>query len=318
MSRGLGWFVLRRLAAMVLVVFAVTALTFLIFNVIPNNDPAVRMAGKNPKQGQLDAIRREWGFDKSLPEQYVVTMRKVFTGDLYSYKRREDVVDRVAEGIPRTASLALGAGLLMLAAGIALGTIAALRAGRWPDRLITAFSVVGMSLPAFWVGALVSYYLGSKAGIIPPGGYTPFADSPLDWAWHLLAPWAVISLLFIGIYARVLRSDLIDALSSPHVQAARAKGLPERQVIRRHALRTALIPMVTLWGLDVALILGGGGLLTETVFDIGGVGQYFAESVAVQDVPPVLAITMFSTVVIVVMSALLDIAYAWLDPRIRR
>ncbi len=312
-------FIIRRILAMVLVLFAVSVLVFSIFNVIPGGDPAVRMAGKNPTDTQIAAIREEWGFNESVPTQYVRTMQKVFNGDLISYSTQENVIDRIVDGIPRTLSLAAGAAVLMLLGGIALGTLSALKPNSLSDRLINGFAVIGISLPVFWLGSVVSYYLGSKAGLIPPGSYVPISEGGIgQWAYHLLAPWIVLAVLFIGIYSRVLRGDLVDALRSDHVRTARAKGLGERQVITKHGLRTALIPMITLWGLDVGLLIGGGAVLTETVFDIDGVGAYFADSVGTLDVPPVLAITLFGAVVIVVLNALIDILYAFLDPRIRR
>lgn len=312
-------FILRRIVAMVLVLFAVSVLVFAIFNVIPGDDPAVRMAGKNPTATQIEAIRKEWGFDQSLPTQYVKTMEKVFSGDLISYSTRENVVDRIKEGIPRTAALAFGAAIFMLLGGIALGTLSALKPNSKSDRVINGFAVIGISLPVFWLGSMVSYYLGSKAGIIPAGGYVEISEGGIgQWAWHLVAPWIVLAVLFIGIYSRVLRGDLVDALRSDHVRTARAKGLDERRVITRHGLRTALIPMITLWGLDVGLLLGGGAVLTETVFDLDGVGAYFADSIGTLDVPPVLAVTLFGAFVIVVLNAIIDILYAFLDPRIRR
>lgn len=312
-------FILRRIVAMVLVLFAVSVLVFAIFNVIPGDDPAVRMAGKNPTATQIEAIRKEWGFDQSLPTQYVKTMEKVFSGDLISYSTRENVVDRIKEGIPRTAALAFGAAIFMLLGGIALGTLSALKPNSKSDRVINGFAVIGISLPVFWLGSMVSYYLGSKAGIIPAGGYVEISEGGVgQWAWHLVAPWIVLAVLFIGIYSRVLRGDLVDALRSDHVRTARAKGLDERRVITRHGLRTALIPMITLWGLDVGLLLGGGAVLTETVFDLDGVGAYFADSIGTLDVPPVLAVTLFGAFVIVVLNAIIDILYAFLDPRIRR
>jgi peptide/nickel transport system permease protein len=312
-------FILRRLVAMVGVLFAVSVLTFLIFNVIPNSDPAVRMAGKDPKPGEVAAIRHTWGFDKPLPDQYVITMKKVFTGDLVSYTDRENVTQQIGEGLPRTLFLAIGAGIVMLLGGVALGTLSALKSGSWLDRLTGAGAVVGMSMPVFWIGALVSYYLGSQLGIIPPGGYETIAQGGvLGWLWHLIAPCIVLAILFVGVYSRVLRSDLLGAMGADYVRTARSKGIPEKQVVVRHGLRTALIPVITLWGLDVGLLLGGGAVLTEKVFDLGGVGQYFADSVDSLDVPPVLAITMFAAVMIVVLNAAVDILYAALDPRIRR
>ena len=311
-------FILKRLAGMVAVIFAVSVLTFLIFNVIPNGDPAIRMAGKNPTVTQVEAIRKEWGFDKSLPTQYATTMKKVFSGDLISYANREDVVQRIRDGLPHTMSLAAGAALLMLLGGIALGALSALRANSFADRSVNAFAVVGISMPVFWIGAIASYYLGSKAGIFPAGGYVSIEEGGVgQWIYHLIMPCVVLSVLFIGIYSRVLRGDLIDALRSDHVRTARAKGLSERRVLVRHALRTALIPMITLWGLDVGLLLGGGAVLTESVFDLNGVGQYLADSIRTLDVPPVLAITLLGSTVIVVLNTLIDILYAVLDPRIR-
>ena len=311
-------FIIKRIAGMLAVIFAVSVLTFLIFNVIPNGDPAIRMAGKNPTATQVEAIRKEWGFDKSIPSQYVTTMKKVFTGDLISYTAQEDVTARIRSGLPHTIALAVGAALLMLLGGIGLGAYSALRPNSFGDRAVNAFAVVGISMPVFWIGAIASYYLGSKAGIFPAGGYVTIAEGGVgQWLYHLILPCVVLSVLFIGIYSRVLRGDLIDALRSDHVRTARAKGVPERRVLLRHALRTALIPMITLWGLDVGLLLGGGAVLTESVFDLNGVGQYLADSIRTLDVPPVLAITLLGATVIVVLNTLIDILYALLDPRIR-
>ncbi len=311
-------FILRRLGAMVIVLFAVSVIVFAIFNVIPSSDPAARMAGKNATPTQIAQIRKEWGFDKSLPTQYVKTMGKLFSGDLISYSNRENVVDRIKEGIPRTFWLTVFSSLLMLVVGVALGVLSALRPGSIADRVINAIAVTGISLPVFWIGALMSYYLGSQAGIIPAGGYVSISEGGvLQWFWHLIAPSVAISILFIGLYSRVLRGDLVDALRSDYVRTAEAKGLSRRRVIVRHALRNAMIPMITLWSLDVALTLGGGAVLTETVFDLNGVGAYLAEATRRLDVPPVMAITFFGAIVIVVLNAAVDILYAYLDPRIR-
>jgi peptide/nickel transport system permease protein len=312
-------FVFRRLLAMLGVLFAVSVLTFAIFNIIPNGDPAVRMAGKNPTTQQIAAIRKDWGFDRPVTVQYTTMMRKVFSGKLISYSTRENVIDRIKEGFPRSFSLAAGAAIFMLLGGIALGTLSALRPNSIPDRVINAVAVVGISMPVFWIGALVSYYLGSKLGLIPAGGYVPISEGGIgQWAYHLIGPCIVLAILFIGIYSRVLRGDLMDAMRSDHVRTARAKGVPESQIVTKHGLRTALIPMITLWGLDVGLLMAGGAILTESVFDIGGIGSYLADSIGTLDVPPVMAITLLGSVVIVVLNAVIDILYALLDPRIRR
>jgi peptide/nickel transport system permease protein len=314
----MGRFIVRRLAGMVVVMFAVSVLTFLIFNVIPNGAPEDRMAGKNSTPVQIAAIRREWGFDKPLYTQYYTTMKKVLDGDLISYANQTNVVDEIKRGIPRTFALAIGAALLWFALGLALGLYTAIRAGRWTDTLVTVLALVGVSMPVFWLGALASYYLGFKAGIFPNGGYSEIADGGLwEWVKHMILPWCVLATLFVGVYSRVLRSNVLDTINDDYVRTARAKGLTERRVMIHHVLRNSLIPIVTLWGLDFGAVLGGGAILTESVFDLQGVGQYFADSIGQLDVPPVLAVTLFGAFFIVLLNTIVDIVYAALDPRIR-
>jgi peptide/nickel transport system permease protein len=310
-------FIVRRLVSMVAVLFAISVLTFLIFNVIPNGDPALRLAGRTPTPGQVENIRHQWGFDKPVYVQYVKTMEKVFTGDLVSYVNQIDVDSEIVKGIPRTFSLALGAAIMWMAFATALGLYTAMRAGRFADRFLTVLALVGISMPVFWIGALMNYYLGFKWKIFPNGGYVPLTESPIQWAYHLILPWTALSLLFIGIYSRVLRSNVLDTINDDYVRTARAKGLSERRVLIRHVLRNSLIPIVTLWGLDFGAVLGGGAILTEKVFDLQGVGQYAADSIGQLDVPPVLAITMFGAFFIVFLNTIVDIIYAYLDPRIR-
>jgi peptide/nickel transport system permease protein len=314
----MGRFIVRRVIGMVVVMFAVSVLTFLIFNVIPNGDPADRMAGKNSTPVQIAAIKKEWGFDKPLYTQYATTMKKVATGDLISYANQTNVIDEIKRGIPRTFALAIGAALLWFAMGTALGLYTAMRAGRWTDTLVTVLALVGVSMPVFWLGALASYYLGFKAGIFPNGGYSEIGEDGL-WQWvnHMILPWCVLATLFVGVYSRVLRSNVLDTINDDYVRTARAKGLSERRVMIHHVLRNSMIPIVTLWGLDFGAVLGGGAILTESVFDLQGVGQYFADSIGQLDVPPVLAVTMFGAFFIVLLNTVVDIVYAALDPRIR-
>ncbi len=313
----MGRFIVRRVLAMALVLVAVSVLTFLIFNVIPNGDPAARMAGRNTTPAQIEAIRREWGFDEPIYVQYVTTMKKVFTGELISYTNRENVVERIVDGAPRTFALAIGAAMLWFVAGVGLGLFSAVLAGRVSDRVLTALALVGISMPVFWVGALMNYYLGFRLGLFPNGGYVPFAKNPLDWLYHLVLPWTALALLFIGVYSRVLRSNILETVNDDYVRTARAKGLSERRVLLHHVLRNSLIPVITLWGLDFGAVVGGGAILTETVFDLQGVGQYFAEAISTLDQPPVLAVVLFGAFFIVLLNTLVDIVYAALDPRIR-
>jgi peptide/nickel transport system permease protein len=313
----MGRFILRRLISMVFVLFAISVLTFLIFNVIPNGDPAQRMAGRTPTEPEIQRIREEWGFDKSLPVQYVTTMKKIFTGDLVSYFTRLDVNEEILKGLPRTFALAIGAAILWMVMAVALGLYSAVRAGRFADRGLTVLALIGISMPVFWIGALMNHYLGFKLGLFPNGGYVPLTEDPIDWAYHLIMPWTALAILFIGFYSRVLRSNVLDTINEDYVRTARAKGISERRVLVLHVLRNSLLPVITLWGLDFGAVVGGGAILTETVFDLQGVGQFAADSIGQLDVPPVLAITMFGAFFIVMLNAIVDVLYAILDPRIR-
>jgi len=311
-------FALRRLVSMIFVLFAISVLTFVIFTVIPGGDPAVRLAGRNADNAQIASIRKDFGFDKPAYVQYGRLMEKVFTGELESYSTgRLNVFDEIVKGIPRTLSLAIGAAIMWMLFAVALGLFTAMRAGRASDRVLTVLALVGVSMPVFWVGALMNYYLGFRAGLFPNGGYVPLTEDPIQWLYHLILPWTALSLLFIGVYSRILRSNILDTINDDYVRTARAKGLSERRVLVKHVLRNSMIPIVTLWGLDFGAVLGGGAILTETVFDLQGVGQFAAESIESLDQPPVIAITIFGAFFIVLLNAIVDIVYAALDPRIR-
>ena len=244
-------------------------------------------------------------------------MEKVFSGDAISYFTQLNVREEIVKGIPATLSLSIGAAIIWFAFGVAFGLWSAVRAGMVSDRLLTVLALVGISVPVFWLGALMNYYLGFKAGLFPNGGYVPLTEDPIDWAYHLIMPWTALALLFIGIYSRVLRSNVLDTMNEDFVRTARAKGLGEREILLRHVLRNSMIPIVTLWGLDFGLVVGGGAILTETVFDLEGVGQYAADAIGQLDVPPVLATTLFGAFFIVFLNTIVDIVYAVLDPRIR-
>ncbi len=310
-------FLARRLAAMAAVLVAISLVTFLIFQVIPNGDPALRMAGRLATPQQVQDVRRAWGFDKPIYVQYFTTMEKVLGGTVVSYSQQFNVEAEIRRDLPPTLSLALGAGLIWLVFGVLFGVLSALRAGRLLDRSLTVVALVGVSTPAFFLGALLLYYLGYRWGLLPLGGYVPLTSSPWGWFTHMLLPWFTLSVAFIGVYARVLRSSVLDTMSEDYVRTARAKGLSERRVLVRHVLRNSLIPIVSLWGLDFAAVVGGGAIVVESVFDLHGVGQYAAESIARLDVPSVLVVTLFVACAVVVMSTVVDILYAALDPRIR-
>jgi peptide/nickel transport system permease protein len=322
-------FVIRRIIGMFAVLFAVSVLVFIVFVLIPGGDPALRMAGKNPSPQNIINIRKKWGFDRPVYVQYVRMMQKAGNGVLpgkhgeydilRSFDTRTDVAAEIKKGIPATFSLCIGAALIWLLFGTIVGVLSAVSAGRWSDRLITALALVGVSMPVAWLGIVLRYFLAEKPNnpIFPDGGYVGLTTDPVQWANHLIMPWFVLAVLFIGFYGRVLRSNMLDAMNEDYVRTARAKGLSPRRVLLKHVLRNSMIPIVSLFGLDFAAVLGGGAILTETVFELRGVGWYAAQSVGALDLPPIMGVTLYGAFFIVVFSAIVDFIYVLLDPRIR-
>jgi peptide/nickel transport system permease protein len=311
-------FIVRRSVGAILVLAAVSFITFAIFIVIPGGDPAERMAGKNATDENIANIRETWGFDQPFYVQYGKMMQKVFSGDLISYTTQQNVIQEIKRGLPATISLAVGAAIIWLFFGVLVGVISAVTAGRWSDRGITILALIGISMPVFWLGILARYYLGPEnAGIFPDGGYVPLTENPAEWLYHMILPWFVLAVLFIGFYGRVLRSNILDSINEDYVRTAKAKGLHPRRVMLKHVLRNSMIPIVTLFALDFAGVIGGGAILTETVFDLRGVGQYAAQSVRSLDLPPIMAVTLLGAFFIVFFNAIVDFVYAYLDPRIR-
>jgi peptide/nickel transport system permease protein len=310
-------FVFQRLISVIGVLIAISILTFLIFQAIPSGDPALRLAGRLATAQDIADVRHTWGFDKPIYVQYVRTMDKIFTGKVVSYTQQVNVIDEIKRGLPATLSLAIGAGIIWFTLGVVFGLLSALWAGRFLDRFLTVAALIGVSTPVFFLGAMMLYYLGFKAKIFPLGGYVPLTKNPWQWFTHLLMPWFALSVLFIGVYSRVLRSSVLDTMGEDYVRAARAKGISNRRVTVRHVLRNSMIPVISLFGLDFAAVIGGGAILTESVFGLHGVGQYAAESIGRLDVPPILVITMLTAFFVVVFGAFVDIVYALLDPRIR-
>jgi peptide/nickel transport system permease protein len=313
----MGRFVIRRLLAMVVVMIVISILTFLLMVKLPGGDPADRIAGRTATQAQVQQIRHKYGFDQPIYQQYATTMKNIFTGQAESITQGFNVLDEIKAGLPATLSLAFGAGIFWLLASIAVGTLAAIKAGKHTDRVLTVLAMAGVSFPPFFLGAVLIYFLGYKAGIFPLGGYVHFTSNPWQWFTHLVLPWLTLSVLFIGFYSRVLRSTILDTINEDYVRTARAKGLSDRQVLFRHILRNSLIPIISLWGLDLAQVIGGGAILTESVYNLHGVGQLAADSIRKLDIIPILAIVLLTAFAVVLLAALVDILYAYLDPRIR-
>jgi peptide/nickel transport system permease protein len=307
----------RRLAGAVVVLVALSIVVFVIFVVVPGGDPAQRIAGKNATAQGIENVRHTWGFDRPLPVQYARLMERMVSGTLVSYTSQQNVVQQIVAGAPATFSLTIGAGVVWLLLGVAVGTFAALTAGRAVDVVITVVALVGISLPVFWLGVVVRYFLAERHGIVPDGEYVGLLASPLRWLTHLLVPWLVLAVGYIGFYGRVLRGNVLDSLNEDYVRTAKAKGLSWRRVLVRHVLRNSVLPVVTLFGLDFAAVLGGGAILTETVFDLHGVGQYAAQSINNFDLPPIMGVTLYGAAFIVLFSVAIDFVHAYLDPRIR-
>lgn len=310
-------FVAKRLVGMVAVMFAASVLVFLIFNVVPNSDPAEQLAGKGADNELVEKINHDWGFDQSLPSQYLAMMGKTLDGTLVSYQTQVEVDDEIVSRIPITVSLVLGAAVIWLTVALLFGYLSAANAGRLSDRALTVLAVLGISLPAFWLAAILLYFLAFKTSLFPVGDYVGFLDNPLQWAYHLVLPWITLAVLLIGFYSRLLRANMLDAMGQEHVRVAYSKGLTARQVRTRHVLLNSLVPLIALLGLDLGAMIGGSAILVETVFNLPGVGAYASEAIANLDLPPLMALTLFGAFTVVLINTIAEIAQARLDPRVQ-
>ena len=320
----MGAYIIRRVFGMLLVLLAVSLIVYLIFIVIPGGDPAQRIAGRTATAANIISIRHKLGLDRGgftgFFYQWYSLVKQLFTAKLVSYANQTNVVSQIKQGLPATFSLSIGAGIIWMGFGVLVGTISAVKAGRISDRLITALALIGISMPVAWLGLILRYFLAGERGgpsWFPDGGYVPLTSSPWQWFYHLLLPWFTLAVLFIGFYGRVLRSNILDTINEDFVRTAKAKGLTSRRILVKHVLRASLIPIVTLFGLDFAAVLGGGAIITETVYNLHGVGWYAAQSIASEDLPPLMGVTLYGAMFIVVFTLIVDLAYAYLDPRIR-
>jgi peptide/nickel transport system permease protein len=310
-------FVVRRSLSAIALLFATSVVVFGIFEIIPSYNPARAIAGRNATPTTVAQVSHKFGFDKPFYVQYANTMKLIFTGQVIDYQDDLNVVDQFRQKFPVTLSLVIPAGIFWLVSAIVLGSISALRVGRFSDRALMVAAILGVSIPVFLLAALLLYLFAFKLTIFPNTGYTKFGTSPSQWAFHLILPWVSIAVLSIGFYSRVLRSNLLDMVNQDFVRTARAKGLSQRNVFTRHVLRNSLMPIITMFGLDFATLLGGAALVTETIYNLPGVGQYEAQAIGNLDVPPILVGSMFTAFFVVLFGAFADILYAVLDPRIR-
>src|SRR5436309_8450207 len=310
-------FLIRRTFGMIVVLLAVSFITYLIFFKITGGDPAQRIAGRTATTQNIASIREKLGLNQNVLVQWWDMMKQLLSGQLISYYDGTNVVQQIKEGMPETFSLCIGAGIIWLGFGVLVGTISAVTAGGTSDRAITALALIGISLPVAWLGLLLRYFFAGEGGAVswfPDGGYVPLTTNPWQWFYHLLLPWFSLAILFIVFYGRVLRSNILDTINEDFVRTAKAKGLSNRRILVKHVLRASLIPIVTLFGLDFASVIGGGAIITETVYQIHGVGWYAAQSIQSQDLPPLMGVTLYGAMFIVVFTLLVDILYAYLDP----
>ena len=316
-------YIIRRLIYVVLVVFAVTAVAFTIFFVLPSTDPAVAFAGRNPTPELVQEVREQLNLDKPVPVQYALYVKRLVTGDEYgwpglglSYNTRSPVRDEIISRASVTLQIAIGGAVLWLLIGIPIGVISALKQRTWADRASMGFALIGVSMPVFWLGLVMLYVFWEKLDILPGTGYVSFTDDPWQWFLHMVMPWTVLALLFAAIYARIVRGNMIDTMSEDYIRTARAKGLSEGRVVRNHALRAGLSPVVTLLGIDLALLVGNT-VVTETVFNMPGLGNYVLISTDSGDLPGVLAVVVLASFAVAFLGLVSDIVYAYLDPRVR-
>jgi peptide/nickel transport system permease protein len=315
-------YIIRRLLWVVVLMLVVSALTFVIFYLLPSADPAQLRAGRQPNPQLVEQIRHNLGLDKPWYQQYFDYMKQVFLHfDFgFSYQNTISVKEQIFQRLPATISLAIGAAVIWLTVGITVGIISAVRSRTLIDRVAMGSALIAISAPVYWLGLLSLYLFANDIGVIKifssAGTYVPFSEDPAKWASSLLLPWMVLAAAFAAFYARLLRSNLIETMGEDYIRTARAKGLSERRVVLRHGLRSAITPIVTAAGLDIGILLGGA-ILTESVFNIPGIGRLVFESIQHADFPMIQGTVLIGTFFIVTANLVVDIIYAFLDPRVR-
>ena len=325
-------YLVRRVLLMVTLLFLLSITVFVLFNALPS-DPARLTCGKVCTPQLLAANKQRLGYDKPLLEQYEIFITGIFTGREfssgspkpiqcpppclgYSYSRHQLVLDMIAKAAPVTFWLAIGAFVMWLTVGISLGIFAALKRGRWPDRLVMGISLVGYSFPSFFIGLILYTFVIVQWHWLPNPQYVSPFDKPLQFLQTMLVPWIVLAILYTAFYMRLTRNQVLEVLNDDYVRTARAKGLPERTVVVKHALRAGLTPIVTAAGLDLAGLLGGA-IISENIFSLPGLGNLAVTSVLQSDLPVITGITLLTATIIIFANLVVDLLYAVIDPRVR-
>jgi peptide/nickel transport system permease protein len=319
----MAFYIARRLVWTLLVVVIVLLITYAVFFLLPDGDVATRFAGKAPTPQLLHEIRVRLGLNKPWPLQFVYFVKHFFTGDAYgwpglgySFGGGVSVLSEITQRAPRTLCLIAGASVIWLTTGVAIGVISAIKRRTIVDRAAMGFALVGISAPVFWLGLMALWIVWRTLHLTGGTGYTPISQGVGAWAGHLILPWTVLALLYAAFYARMTRNNLLETMGEDYIRTARAKGLSERRVILKHGLRSSLTPIVTMFGLDIALLVGGA-IITESVFNIQGLGWLAIQSALNQDLPTLVGVVMLTATAVAVMNLVVDILYAFIDPRVR-
>ncbi|MDH4177172.1 MAG: ABC transporter permease [Thermoleophilia bacterium] len=318
-------YVIRRLLWAIVLFVAVSFVTYVIFFLVPAN-PARLAAGQSATPEKIAEVEHFLGLDDPVHVQYARFLKRlVLEGSLgQSFLTRRSVNAEIERAAPITASLVFGGMILVLVMAIPIGILSALRPRSLADRAAMVYVLIGISLPSFWIGLMLSYLVGYRLGLTPIAGYCEVFSVPeasqcggvLDWAYHMILPWTTLALVVAATYVRFTRAEVMETLTQDYVRTARAKGAPESVVMRRHVLRNALLPLVTLVGLDIGLLLGGA-IFIEAVFGLNGLGGTAIQSISQFDLPVLQGVVLFGAIAIIVFTLLVDLLYAWIDPRIR-
>jgi peptide/nickel transport system permease protein len=314
-------YIFRRLLWTVVLLLVITAVTFLIFYVLPSGDPAKLRAGRTPSPETIAAIRAQLGLDRSLPAQYWDYVKQLVLHFDFgtSYTNNQSVRVLIFDRLPNTIFLVLGAAAIWFTSGVVVGIISATRRGTLWDRVLMGGALIAISAPVYWLGLVSLYLFSDDIGVwhvFPGAGAYQDAHGFLAKAHTLILPWLVLAASFAAIYARLLRSNLLETMSEDYIRTARAKGLSERRVVMRHGVRSAITPVLTVLGLDIGILMGGA-ILTETVFNIDGVGRLAFDAIQRGDLSTIQGTTLVLALAVAMMSLLVDILYAFLDPRVR-
>jgi peptide/nickel transport system permease protein len=315
----------RRLLWAVVLFLAVTLVTYVIFFLVPAS-PARLAAGKSATPEKVAEVEKFFGLDQPVYVQYGKFLKRLIVDQSlgFSFVNRQEVNDTILRAAPVTASLVFGGMVIILLVSIPVGILSALRPRSLVDRMAMVYVLVGISLPSIWIGLILSYFVGFKLAWTPIAGYCDAFNPPeasacgglVDWAHSMVLPWLTLAIVSSGTYVRFVRADVMETMNQDYVRTARAKGAPEHQVMRRHILRNAMLPVVTLVGMDIGLLLGGA-IFIETVFDLQGLGKTAVDSIANFDLPVIQGVVVFGAFAIILFNLVVDILYAWIDPRIR-